>query len=458
MKIEGEKSKNFYCEFKDCSYKTTSKSNLNIHIRNKHTPDKDIKWFHCDKCNYKTKNKSHLKIHISSVHNINSKWFNCNICNYKCKISSNMKRHINTIHNENPIWYNCNLCDYKTKNKSHIKRHKSVNHNIDVKWFHCDECDYKTKTNSQLKLHKLRIHIEVFNFHCDKCNYKAKTNGELNRHKAYIHNENIIWYECNKCEEKFKCNVDLRRHKANIHNINVTWYECNLCNYKCKSSGNLNIHKVNVHNINVIWYKCLDENCDYKTKSKSYIKQHFKSLHSLQAQLRHKREEQRIARLLDANNIPYKREERVNFSCFDSGKRYACIDFTIFTKSHLTLLEVDENQHKFGEYTVACDMKRMSHIITALRCQSEFENVPIVFIRYNPNTYRVNEIIKKKSKKVREKELLEFINTYIPSQDTDINYMFYDCQEFKDGSVTPKVLTNQNYDDNMINLVSYSLI
>lgn len=401
-----------------------------------------------------------------------------------------MKRHINTIHNENPIWYNCNLCDYKTKNKSHIKRHKSVNHNIDVKWFHCDikDCDYKTKTNSQLKLHKLRIHTEIFDFHCDKCIYKAKTNGELNRHKAYIHNENIIWYECNKCEEKFKCNVDLRRHKANIHNINVTWYECDLCDYKCKSQGNLdihkanihninvtwyvcdlcdyicknksslNLHKIHIHNINVTWYKCPNENCDHRTKTKSALNKHFKSLHSLQAQLRHKREEQRIARLLDANNIPYKREERVNFSCFDSGKRYACIDFTIFTKSHLTLLEVDENQHKFGEYTVACDMKRMSHIITALRCQSEFENVPIVFIRYNPNTYRVNEIIKKKSKKVREKELLEFINTYIPSQDTDINYMFYDCQEFKDGSVTPKVLTNQNYDDIMINLVSYSLI
>jgi hypothetical protein len=324
-------------------------------------------------------------------------------------------------------FYHCDQenCDYKTKYTNDLKRHKSNIHDIDVKWFHCSEqnCDYKSKTTSDLKRHKIQIHdIDVKWFHC----------SELN------------------CESKFKSNRCLKRHKIHIHEIDVTWYKCELCEFKTKENSNLKQHKSHIHDINVIWHKCKEQNCDFRSKHISHLKRHFKSFHTKEGQARQKKEENKIKLLLEKNNIKFDREQRVNFSCFDSGKHWACIDFVLYRKDFIILLEVDENQHKYGEwYSVSCDMKRMSHIITSIRCEGKEHK--ILFLRYNPNSFKIEKVLQKFKQKERQEELINFINSYKPEKDTEIKYMYYDKERYEDK--IPLIVKSTDYDYYMRKLV-----
>ncbi|CAI2174051.1 13049_t:CDS:2 [Funneliformis geosporum] len=73
-------------------------------------------------------------------------------------------------------------------------------------------------------------------------------------------------------------------------------------------------------------------------------------------------------------------------------------DFVIDAGTHQVVLEVDEYQHKKGEYN--CEIKRMWDIAQAL-------GIPTFFIRYNPDSYRIfNGITKDSNDKERKKELL----------------------------------------------------
>eukprot|EP00798_Chlamydomonas_sp_ICE-L_P018156 gene18156-biopygen27111 len=61
------------------------------------------------------------------------------------------------------------------------------------------------------------------------------------------------------------------------------------------------------------------------------------------------------------------------------GSTFARIDFAIVKDGVAIFLEVDENQPKFGGYSVACDMKRMANIYEAL--VFEDNTLSLYFIR-----------------------------------------------------------------------------
>jgi hypothetical protein len=121
-------------------------------------------------------------------------------------------------------------------------------------------------------------------------------------------------------------------------------------------------------------YACDFEGCGAVFSDPSAFLRH-KRTHSPEAILRRKREEQRIASLLDDAGVHYQREVMVDFTRMDPGssrESFARVDFVIAR----VLLEVDENQHRFGSYSVTCDMQRMARISESLtlggktRCRS----------------------------------------------------------------------------------------
>lgn len=59
-------------------------------------------------------------------------------------------------------------------------------------------------------------------------------------------------------------------------------------------------------------------------------------------------------------------------------------DILIDCLTHVIIVEVDENQHKVNGYTPECDKTRINELFT------DFADRPIVFIRFNPDGYKIN--------------------------------------------------------------------
>ncbi len=118
--------------------------------------------------------------------------------------------------------------------------------------------------------------------------------------------------------------------------------------------------------------------------------------------MRHKREEQRNANLLDSAGVNYKREHHVDFSCMegDTRRRFARVDFVIMIDSTVVMLEVDEGQHRFGDYSVGCDMGRMARITESLTVEGN--TLPIVFVRYNPHEFKIDGHTERIPRRARE--------------------------------------------------------
>jgi hypothetical protein len=189
-------------------------------------------------------------------------------------------------------------------------------------------------------------------------------------------------------------------------------------------------------------YTCEIEGCDFATSYSSHLTRH-KRIHSPEYILERKREETKIAKLLEANQIEFKREHHVRFNCL--GGTYARIDFTIISNGVVIFLEVDEDQH--AHYGVNCDVKRMNDVYSALVVDGN--TLPVVFIHYNPHAFKVDGVTEMTKTKKRHPILINTIRSII-NRSAELNplsimYLFYDC--YWDG--TPVILTDPEYDESM---------
>ena len=99
-------------------------------------------------------------------------------------------------------------------------------------------------------------------------------------------------------------------------------------------------------------------------------------------------------------------------------------DFLYDAATHRVVVEVDEDQHK--GYDADCERIRMINIVEALgmRC---------VFVRYNPDTFKIDGKMVKMSAKKRHELLLktvrECMKPSFDSQTADVIYLYYDGAE-----------------------------
>lgn len=150
--------------------------------------------------------------------------------------------------------------------------------------------------------------------------------------------------------------------------------------------------------------------------------------------------------LLKSNKIEYTRELSIPIrGCVEPGekacenKHYARLDFSIQDPRYpdtVTILSVDEHEHK--TYGDASEISRILNVVTALQVRSEndklWEHRPRKFrwIRYNPDSYRVNGNKRQKTLEEREKHLLRLLNTP-PKKDRTLEliYAFYSLENGK---------------------------
>lgn len=131
----------------------------------------------------------------------------------------------------------------------------------------------------------------------------------------------------------------------------------------------------------------------------------------------HKAKEHRIKEILDSNNIKYESYDRP----IDGGCTKYRPDFVIDYGTFKVIVEVDENQHK--SYACDCEVARMCMI------HQDMGGIPVIFIRFNPDSYKVNEKLVREYKS-RERKLLDLLYAFRNVMEVKypmiVCYMYYD--------------------------------
>jgi hypothetical protein len=325
----------------------------------------------------------------------------------------------------------CPECNKDCKTVSKLRKHKEKEHGLGIKT--CPECNIKFNS-CDLKRH-MKIHDEdrQKTFKCDQCEEKYYDNYKLQIHMmTHLPEEEKVWYNCDKCTYKSLYNDNITEHNKIVH-LKIKNYFCD-CGFSCYNKRDHARHLSDIHNINVTWHECTFPMCDFKTKRKRILTSHHNSFHTIEGIARRKKKEEEVSKLLVDSDITFERESRIDFKCYDTGKKYAYIDFVIYKKDYVILLEVDENQHKYGYDSIACDMKRMNHIIVSLMTIHENDkrdnkNIlsKFLFVRYNPDKYKIDGIKTETSKEIMQEKLVNVINNYEPKSNLEIIYLYYDA-------------------------------
>jgi len=143
-----------------------------------------------------------------------------------------------------------------------------------------------------------------------------------------------------------------------------------------------------------------------------------------------------VKKLLDDNNFDYVYyDEVINRKC---GLERP--DFVFDCNTHFIILEVDEDQHK--SRSEECEITRMLNIPNSMMD-------PVIFIRYNPDIYKVNGINQDISNYSRHQKLLEYIDRASTIDISTIGcinaiYLFYD--EYDENNIDIKQLVKWDND------------
>ena len=132
------------------------------------------------------------------------------------------------------------------------------------------------------------------------------------------------------------------------------------------------------------------------------------------SKLRQKTKEMRVVNYLIKKEIRFFHNKSVGFVCGNYRP-----DIKIDCGTHFIIVEIDEDQHR--QYQESCEVARMVNITQA-------EGLPCVFIRYNPDVFRVKGKVKKVHTNTRLELLTntieEMMNVY-PNQNMSVVRLFY---------------------------------
>jgi hypothetical protein len=131
------------------------------------------------------------------------------------------------------------------------------------------------------------------------------------------------------------------------------------------------------------------------------------------------------------------------------GETWARCDFVIDVKGGILVLEVDEFQHELANYSISCELRRMTQIVEAFMLGGLA--LPVFFIRFNPDAFTVDG----QNKRVPIVTRLNRLVTHIRELDLtnapglQVLYMYYDIVKSPSSGAeyTLKQWESPEYDD-----------
>lgn len=199
-----------------CGNTFNTKSNLNTHVRLKHST---VRPFECDICNKKYALRTLLNQHVRFQH-CNERPVSCDICGKGFRTKSQLQKH-SYSHRENTI--DCEVCEHKSWTMEGYKIHLVATHPelaIEKKIHHytCQYCSRRFAVLHQYKRH-LAIHTGQKPHKCTQCDYACSSVGTLNSHIKRVHNPSSRIFQCNFCFMTFSEAGKMYRHMDTTKHI-----------------------------------------------------------------------------------------------------------------------------------------------------------------------------------------------------------------------------------------------
>jgi hypothetical protein len=157
-------------------------------------------------------------------------------------------------------------------------------------------------------------------------------------------------------------------------------------------------HK-NRHN-NIRPHGCTAEGCGARFVQSCELKAHVERNHTERAHQRKKKREEQLYKFLTSAGYSPDRETIIQF-CGEGSKKLARLDFTIYKPDRVVVIECDEREH--DREPVLCEVARMLNVTAQHRLRGD---LPLHFIRFNPDGYQVNGRAQKPKMAERHKELV----------------------------------------------------
>ena len=194
------KTKRYECPYEGCSKNYSNRSNLNRHIKHKHSNFKPHKCHHKD-CSESFTFPSELEDHINRVH---LKPFKCDVCGE----SFGTQRMLDQHKAKDLKLVKCPNCDEKFKNPKELDTH--------IRKFHvvtdhqCSKCNMYCTTKQGLERH-IKVCLNIRNYKCSECGAAFVEKRHLDDHIKYKHSDERNYFcDVEGCGEAFKTEATLR--------------------------------------------------------------------------------------------------------------------------------------------------------------------------------------------------------------------------------------------------------
>lgn len=308
----------------------------------------------------------------------------------------------------------------------------------------CPECEYVAVSLWQLTTHA-RTHSGIRPFACDvgACEKTFSTKSILTKHR--LTHFDIRPYACSQCEKTFSQNTHRILHERTHSTQKVLF--CQLCDFSCNNPSHLLNHKK--RHLGIKNHICgFGGWCEYKSITSYELKSH-KKTHTIEGQIRRKKQEHRLNTMLKEWGYNVDVELTINAKmgkCLaDTDRYFSRIDFVVINcVNAILILECDEDARSW--YSLKCEFSRMTDVGASLALAGY--TAPIYWLRYNPNgKYHIGGEQVKMHRPKREAALKKHLAKlcspeFQPKHQVNIHYMFYDLGSEEAG---PAIMSDPDF-------------